>query len=248
MKNLFTSIVCSLLLIAGCTSSGNQSQNSNPPAPGFNADSSDVRAIAIADSVMKALGGREAWDDTKIISWNFFGRRTHTWNKLTGRDSIHIPSSELIIDMNISTKEGTVMKSGEEVAQPDSLQKYLQQGYQMWVNDAYWLMMPYKLKDSGVTLKYMGTDTTQTGIPSYKLKLTFDQVGVTPQNMYHVYVDTSDYMVRQWAYFPEADAEQPRFILPWKNYKKHGEIMLSGDRGQNKLTDIKVMDNWPDEN
>lgn len=240
-------MACSLLIVGGCAQSESQQQK-NALDSGFNAEASDAKAIAIADSVMKAMGGQENWDQTKIITWNFFGSRIHTWDKKTGRDRIEIPGSNMVIDMNISTKEGTVMKDGEEMTQPDSVQKYMQQGYEMWVNDSYWLVMPYKLKDGGVTLKYMGMDTTQTGTPSHKLKMTFDDVGVTPQNKYHVYVDTTDYMVRQWAYFSQADSEEPRFILPWNNYEKHGEIMLSGDRGQNKITGIAVMDDWPDEN
>ena len=231
---------CFMLIIAGCSKSGTESK-----ATGFNAEGSDAKAVAIADSVMKAMGGQENWENTRIISWNFFGSRIHTWNKKTGRDRIEIPGSDMVIDMNISSREGKVMKGGEEMTHPDSVQKYMKRGYEMWVNDSYWLVMPYKLKDAGVTLSYMGIDTTQTGIPSHKLKMTFDGVGVTPQNMYHVYVDTSDYMVRQWAYFPKADSEEPRFILPWDDYQKYGDIMLSGDRGQNKLTDIKVMDEWP---
>ena len=44
--------------------------------------------------------------------------------------------------------------------------------------------MPYKLKDSGVTLKYKGQDTLETGHPAEKLQLTFEEVGKTPENKY----------------------------------------------------------------
>lgn len=243
-------VLCVFFLIAGCSSSTDEMENSseveaNPAAEGFNAAASDSQAIVVADSVMKAMGGRKNWDQTKVISWNFFGRRTHTWNKMTGRDSIHIPGQNLIIDMNIESKEGTVYKDGEELTQPDSLQKYLQRGYEMWVNDSYWLLMPYKLKDSGVTLNYVGLDSTETGRIAHKLKLTFDSVGVTPNNMYYIYVDTAENLVRQWAYYPESTMDEPGFVLPWNNYQRHGNIMLSGDRGQYKISDIEVMEEWP---
>lgn len=217
-----------------------------PPAEGFNSEASDAKAIAVADSVMQAMGGYEAWQNTPVISWNFFGRRTHTWDKHNGRDRIEIPEQNMMIEFDINSKKGTVMQDGEEVTNPDSLSKYLDNAYKMWVNDSYWLVMPYKLKDTGVTLKYMGIDTTMAGIPSHKLKLTFDNVGVTSNNMYHVYVDTTDHLVRQWKYFPEADMEEPGFVLPWNDYKRYGNIMLSGNRGQNTLSDIKVMEKWPD--
>ena len=221
-------------------------ETTNPAAKGFNQEGSDPKAIAIADSVMQAMGGRKNWDDTKIIQWNFFGNRMHTWNKETGRDRIVMADSSMIIDFNIESKEGKVIKNGEEMTRADSVQKYINQGYEMWANDSYWLLMPYKMKDDGVTLKYVGIDTTEAGAPAYKLKLTFDKVGVTPENMYYVYVDTTDYMVRQWAYFPKSDMDAPRFILPWKDYKSYGNIKLSGNRGEYTISDISVMDRWPE--
>jgi len=217
----------------------------NPPAEGFNLEQSDSIAIAIADSVMEAMGGRKAWDETRIITWNFFGRRTHTWDKQNGRNHIDIPAQNLVMDFDIETKEGTVIKDGEAMTDADSLDKYLQSGYEMWVNDSYWLVMPFKLKDSGVTLTYLGEDTLQTGEPAYKLQLIFDGVGVTPQNKYEVFVDTTDYLVKQWSYFPEADMIEPRFTLPWIDYKPYGNILLSGNRGQYTLSDIAVLDTWP---
>lgn len=253
MYKLILGALCGLFIIVGCQQSQDDSNyqpeanpTTYPAAEGFNVEASDKKAIAIADSVMQAMGGYQGWKDTKIIKWNFFGRRTHLWNKETGKDRIEIPAKNMVIDFNINSKEGTVYKDEKQLSQPDSVQKYLQQGHEMWVNDAYWLIMPYKLKDSGVTLTYAGTDSTQTGEPAYKLKLTFDSVGITPDNMYYVYVDTTDYMVRQWAYFPTADMEEPQFILPWNEYKKYGKIMLSGNRGAYTISDIKVMNEWPE--
>lgn len=233
------------MIIAGCQSTAEQ-QTGYPAAEGFNKAASDERAIAIADSVMEAMGGYDSWSRTEVIQWTFFNNRVHTWDKMHGHDRIQIPERNMTIDLDIHSREGTVRHNGQEVTQPDSLQKYLQQGYEMWVNDSYWLVMPYKMKDSGVTLAYMGLDSTATGIPAHKLKLTFEGVGVTPQNMYHVYVDTTDYLVRQWAYFPEAGADEPGFVLPWNNYKKYGQIMLSDDRGNAAISDIRVFDEWPE--
>ena len=56
----------------------------NPPAPGFDLDGSDPRAIEIADRVMAAMGGRQAWDATRFLRWRFFGRRLHVWDKHSG--------------------------------------------------------------------------------------------------------------------------------------------------------------------
>ena len=133
-----------------------------------------------------------------------------------------------------------------ELTQPDSVAKYLQQGKEAWINDSYWLVMPFKLKDSGVTLKYLGEAPTQAGQPADVLQLTFEGVGVTPQNKYKVWVDKETKLVSQWAHFRNASDPEPAFVMPWQDYQTYGGIKLSGDRGQSKLTDIKVLEEVPE--
>jgi len=59
-------------------------QSENPAMPGFDAEGSDPEAIAVADEVMENLGGRRAWDESRYLTWKFFGRRTHVWDKHSG--------------------------------------------------------------------------------------------------------------------------------------------------------------------
>lgn len=219
----------------------------NPPAPGFNAAASDPEAIRIADEVMVAMGGRKAWDDTRFIGWTFFGRRHLLWDKNTGRVRIDVPSEKTVYLVNVWRDTGRVMLRGEEVTQPDSLTKYVGRGKSIWINDSYWLVMPFKLKDSGVTLRYIGEDTTQAGKPADILQLTFENVGDTPQNRYLVYVDKTSRLVTQWSYFANAGDAKPGFSLPWENYQRKGAILLSGGRGSRSLTDIEVMETVPDQ-
>ncbi len=251
------SIVLGIFILSSCSTGSSSSESAdstavsggefveynNPPAEGFNQEGSDLLATLLADKTMQAMGGRKAWDNTQYIKWNFFGRRNHTWDKATGDVRIEVPEKELTILMNINSKEGKAMIAGEEVT--DSLDIYLQRGYEMWVNDAYWLVMPFKLKDSGVTLKYLREDTTQTGDRADVISLSFEDVGVTPENVYEVWVDTDSKLVTQWAYYPDSSSLEPRFITPWADYNKYGEIWLSGNRGKNSLSNIEVLQEVP---
>ncbi len=218
----------------------------NPPAPGFKEDASDAKAIEIADQVMKAMGGRENWDKTRLISWNFFGARTLYWDKATHRARIDYPEDTLQIILHLNKMEGKVQKNGVEIQDSDSLQNYIQRGKSVWINDSYWLVMPFKMKDSGVTLKYLREDTTQRGEKAHVLQLTFDKVGNTPENKYEVYVDQEKNLVTQWAYYREATQDSANFVLPWLDYKKHGNILLSGNRDRRQITDIVVTDSVPE--
>ncbi len=147
--------------------------------------------------------------------------------------------------LNINTDKGRVFRKGAEVTNPDSVAKYVKAGKGAWINDSYWLVMPFKLKDSGVTLKSLGDDNTQEGKAADVLQMTFKNVGNTPDNKYKIWVDKQSHLVTQWAHYPKYTDEQPRFTLPWIDYKEMGGILLSGERGERDLTDIQVFKKLP---
>lgn len=215
----------------------------NPPAEGFDSAGSDARAIEVADAVMRKMGGRENWDRTRYLTWRFFGRRLHVWDRWTG--DIRFEEADLVTLMNVHSREGRVWQGRRQITETDSLKKYLEMGYRAWINDSYWLVMPYKLKDSGVTLKYAGEGKTENGRDAYVLTLTFDNVGVTPQNKYDVYVDRERMLVEQWAFYRNASDAEPRFVGPWADWKPHGGILLSANRGRTSHTDVAVFDVLP---
>jgi hypothetical protein len=235
-----------LAFLGACQDSGKESQGDNPPMADFNMAGSDPKAIEIADEVMAAQGGRKNWDATHYLAWNFFGNRKLIWDKYTGQVRIESLKDDTKILVNINDGKGKVFKNGAEVTQPDSLAKYLDEGRKAWINDSYWLFMPFKLKDSGLTLKYLGEDKTQEGAPAEVLRLTFAGVGATPNNAYKVYVDKKSHLVTQWAHYREASQAEPNFMTPWKNYQTYGSIKLSGDRGERQITDIQVFDKLPE--
>ncbi len=219
----------------------------NPPAPGFNAAASDAAAVSIADEVMQAMGGREAWDGTACLAWNFFGARTLVWDKKAGLCRIEWLKRPQKVIVNLNDGTGKVMLNGVEQTHPDSLAKYLDTGKKVWINDAYWLVMPFKLKDSGVTLKYLGDGKTEKGEAADLLQLTFAGVGVTPDNKYQVWVDKKSRLVTQWAYFEKFTDEKPKIINAWGDYRRYGRILLSGERGsRGTLTPIQVMEQAPE--
>jgi hypothetical protein len=232
------------LLITACETK--KRSEANPPAEGFDLANSDPAAVELADSIMTAMGGRENWDKTRYISWNFFGRRNWVWDKATGRVRIESLKDSTIYLANINDSTGRVQVKGQELTEPDSLKKMLRKAKSMYFNDVYWLVMPYKLKDSGVTLKYMGEDTLK-GTKYNVLQLTFHEVGDTPQNKYRVYVDVKQKLVRYWSYFQDYKQDTANFTRPWDNYQKYGNVLLSGDRSDGGgPKSVKVEESVPD--
>lgn len=248
-------LVVLVLLLNGCKPSDKSNpadasdatfiEYNNAPAEGFNAEDSDPVAIMLADQVMNSMGGRAAWDEANAFYWNFFGARMLLWDKDNNRVRVYIPDSKTTIALDMNEMSGNVWKNGEKMENPDSVSTYLQKAKEIWINDSYWLFMPFKLKDSGVTLKYVREDTTMAGEKADVLRLTFDNVGVTPDNAYEVWIDFDDKLVKQWAWFKEAGQEEPNFVLPWTDYKDHNGLLLSGERGDRDITDIKVLKKVP---
>ena len=237
---LFITVIFS---INGCRNSSQSSKHSNLPLPGFDLAGSDPKAIEIADAVMNACGGRENWDKTRYITWRALGKRMDVWDKWTG--DVRIESRKSLILMNLHTMKGRAWKGLREITDPDELNRALQYGYEAWVHDSYWLFLPFKLKDTGVTLKYVGEGKTTDGRQADILSLTFKKVGINPQNKYLVYVDKKSKLLTQWEYFMDASDESPRFTTPWSNYQKYGNILLSDDRGSKRHKGIAVFDQLP---
>ena len=241
-------IVAVLLSIAAV--SGTAARNDDNTAPGFNLEGSDPQAVELADAVMASMGGRQAWDETRHVVWKFFGRRKHVWDKHTGNIRVEGVDREsgkaYVILMNLHSKEGRAWREGREVTGPEDLKQMLDDGEAAWINDSYWIAMPYKLKDSGVTLKYVGEGDMEDGRPAEILQLTFEEVGRTPENKYEVFVAQDSGLVEQWNFYASAEDDEPRFKIPWHNWQRYGAILLSHDRGRGKHTDLAVHAELPE--
>lgn len=257
--NRSTTLLCLALgLFSGCDSSDIEPTTStvenleiNPPAEGFDEANSDPRAIAIADSVVAHHGGRRAYDDVRYLSWDFFGARQLVWDKMEDRVRIEVPQDSLVYLLDYSDEDqltGAVQKNGAEMTDPDSIDIYLQSANSMFINDSYWLVQPFKLKDSGVTLKYKGSATDpQKNRPSEVIELTFSEVGDTPGNRYQLYVDQDNYRINTWQFFRNAADTVPALETPFDGYRDYGGILLSGDRsGRFQLKNIMVTDTLGD--
>ncbi len=182
----------------------------------------------IVKEVVEAIGGQENYDNTRFIQWDF-GKRSLYWDKWTGDVRVESPQQDLIILLNINTLQGKVYKEGKSVKDPEKLKKLLVKGKNWWINDSYWLVMPWKLQDPGVILNYIGKEK-EGNIHYHILQLTFDGVGVTPQNKYHVFVDQKDHLIKKWSFYKTVEDESPRFTGVWDNYQKAGDILLSYNR------------------
>lgn len=215
----------------------------------------DAKAEVIAERTLEAMGGREAWDAARFLRFNFFGVRLHHWDRATGRHRIEGKTRDgdaYVVLHNLNTRQGEAYVNGEHQT-GDEEKKWLKNAHAWWINDTYWLLMPYKLRDPGVNLTYDGEEEID-GTRYDKLKLTFDGVGLTPGDTYWAYINQETGLMDRWAFFLQdwGDDKKPSHWL-WQDWKDYGGIKLSSVRksldndAERPLGDLAVLDYLPDE-
>jgi hypothetical protein len=225
----------------------------------------DAKAMAVADAVMKAGGGADAWAAVKYIRFSFVVERdgktlvtrTHYWDRVGNRHRIEGTDKEgksVVCVSYLPAKEG-VCSVGDKVVMDDEAKPYVEREYGQWINDTYWLLMPYKMKDPGVHLKLDGE--AKVGANVYdKVLLTFEDVGMTPKDRYWAFVNRKTHVMDRWEYVLQDDKGQPGTGEPemweWKGWNRYGGVMLATDRiskdGKTKILfkDVAVFDDLPD--
>jgi hypothetical protein len=197
----------------------------------------DPAATAIADQVMAALGGESAWKATRFLRFDFavesdgkiVSSRSHYWDKWTGRYRVEGKDKQgaFVVLMNLDSRDGSAWREGKP-AEGEAKKQLLEQGYGAWVNDSYWLLMPYKLRDPGVSLKLAGE--TKEGEAVYdRLALSFEGVGLTPKDRYWVFVNRASHLVDRWEYILEGE-KGPATRWEWRGWKRFGAIQLAPER------------------
>ncbi len=208
----------------------------------------------LVDRLDEALGGRENWEKTRYIRFTFAERRTHHWDKYTGRHRFEGKTRDgdsYLVLSNLNTKQGTAYRNGE-MLEGEEKEQLLKNAYSAWINDTYWLLMPYKLRDPGVNLSYDGEEEIDGQVYD-KLLLSFEGVGLTPGDRYWAYLNRETGLMDRWAYILQRqDPEGPATHWIWSDWKQYGGIQLASGRkspdGERSLPldDIAVFQELPD--
>ncbi len=236
-KFRFFSLLAAVALVA-CSQKGS---DDSPATPAFDPSKSDPQAIQVVEQMWQALGGKTTWQKARYISFHWIVERDghtladyrHDWDRYTNRyrlEGIIRGGQHLVALLNLDTKDGEVYLNGQKVTTDSTLNKTLGFAYARFINDSYWLLMPYKLNDPGVILKYQGEDETE-GRKSDVVQVTFEHVGLTPEDTYWAYIDKEDHLMHRWAYVLQ---DQPRDAEPtvawWEDWQPFGGIKLATNR------------------
>ena len=219
---------------------------------------SDPAAVAVAQGVMRALGGRERWDALPGLCWTFgvashdsvrISRR-HAWDKRTGRHRVEgtFPGGVRFVFVHTlgDSTHGAAWLDGRAI-HGDSLHTFIRQANAMWINDSYWFLMPYKLLDPGVTLKTGGVVRDGAGTFD-RLALTFEHVGLTPGDRYWVDVNRATHRVERWEMVLQG-RQPPPVGYTWEGWEQHDGLWFPTAHRQGALSvftrDIRTVLTFP---
>lgn len=208
---------------------------------------------ALVARLEEALGGRDAWEGTRFLRFRFARVRTHHWDRYTGRhrlDAEDQAGRPIVVLHNVQTREGRAWVDGEQLT-GEALEERLAAAHRAWVNDTYWLLMPYKLRDPGVRLELDGREEID-GVDYHRLRVSFgSDVGLTPGDVYWAFLHPETGLMDYWEYVLEG-REPPPVRWAWRDWQQHGDILLAprrvqagGDR-ELPLDRLAVLDELPD--
>lgn len=213
----------------------------------------------VARRAIDVLAG-PAWEKARYFSFAFNVEREgkiassipQAWDRFTGDYRVSGKNREgkdYLVIMNVNTKSGKAWLNGEEVADPAELLKF---GYGRFINDTFWLLMGFKGFDPGVYREYAG-ERVVNGRTQQGVKFSFDKVGLTPGDVYWMWIDKNTGLVEEWDMrLQGSKPEDEAGVVLFHDYRRFGNLLISTRRefkGRNafiRLDDIVVSETVPE--
>jgi len=166
-------------------------------------------AVAVANRMHEAMGGLDNWNNTRYIRFDFRvgppgdlpPGRAHLWDKWEGRYRLEQTTEDgktQVTLFNAYDKTGAVYVDGEKLPDADA-EPLLDRAHGAFINDTYWLAMPWKWLDPGVNLQSMGKKE-YNGKTFDVVELSFHNVGRTPGDRYQAFVAKDTNLMEHWEY------------------------------------------------
>ena len=134
------------------------------------------KADALANKMLAALNP-ESYNKTSVITWSFRnGAHNYVWNKKGNTCKVSWEDYEITLDL-IKPKRSKVKKGN--VAVSENTEEIIKKAQDLFNNDSFWLVAPYKVFDTGTERRLVKLDDG-----SDALLITYTSGGSTPGDSY----------------------------------------------------------------
>jgi hypothetical protein len=193
----------------------------------LSAGDNPAQAEQLAHEVWKASGG-EHWPHVKTIDFTFAVEKNgktvmqaeHHWDVAAQTDRVKWKDKDVTVNL---------AEPGQDADGKAA--------YERWVNDSYWLLSPLKLRDRGLKVTSEGTKEMDGALREV-LRLSFDRVGLTPNDQYRLYIDPATKRVASWDYMPKPGETMHG---TWEGYQQTGGLMLATDHKMDGGVQIRIL-------
>ncbi len=235
MRTLLVALVS--IALPGCSGGGPGGGGTGAAGPSF----PDPDVARIHARMMEAMAPDNGWERARYIQFDWVvsgadgqeSRRAHRWDRYTGAyrlDAATQDGAPMVAVFDVGEPgAGRVWVDGA-LQPPEAAAPLLERANAIFINDSYWLLMPYKWADPGVNCAYLGPATDEAGREWEVVELTFDSVGLTPRNKYRAFVNPETGRMERWQHWRDADDPEPRFTSDWTDWRTYGPIQLSSLR------------------
>lgn len=130
-------------------------------------------AEQLADEMLKALN-KPAFDSLAMIKFTYPGNHRYEWNKKDNKVRVQWEGNDVFLDLNLS---------------PENFSSLEYQGYEYFLNDSFWMIAPFKVRDDGVVRSTVEVEDGRG------LLVTYTSGGVTPGDSYLWIIDDKGFPI-----------------------------------------------------
>lgn len=165
-----------------------------------------IQAERLTDKIQKAIN-QKAWDSTAAISFTFMGNHHYLWDKKNNLVLVQWSTNKVFY--NNQTLEGIAYKDGAKLSGATKIDA-IATANKYFNNDSFWLIAPFKLRDSGTTRSLVMQDNHEA------LMVTYNSGGSTPGDSY-VWILDDNYVPTAWRMWVSI-LPVGGFETSWENY------------------------------
>jgi hypothetical protein len=230
-----SAVVLSFFL-AACAPAGSDDA---PVTAGSQFQFEDPEVTRVYERLLEVTAPDRGWERARYLEFSWAVTRgdgsslvrSHRWDRWEGdaRVEVEVDGMPRISIFNTNDPGGGRVWLGGEELTGETAAEVLAGSYRAHINDSYWLVMPYKWPDPGVVTSYLGEQTDEEGRTWEVVELSFaSDIGLTPQNMYHAFINPETGRMERWHHFPEAGADPSP--SDWADWRRYGPIELAENR------------------